>query len=87
MSMDQGSVHPIDEKWRPTGKQITAAVISVVAVLFIFQNTGTGHFHFLFFDFKAPVWVWLLVVFGAGVATGLLIAHRRAQRAARAGSG
>jgi uncharacterized integral membrane protein len=51
--------HPANEGWRPTTKQIIAAVIAVVALLFIFQNTGTGHFHFLWFDFQAPVWIWL----------------------------
>jgi uncharacterized integral membrane protein len=73
-----------DKGWRPTPKQIIAAIIAVVAVLFIFQNTGTGHFHFLWFDFQAPVWIWLLAVFAGGIATGLLIANRRAKRQAAA---
>jgi uncharacterized integral membrane protein len=73
---------PAQEGWHPTKKQIIAAIIAVVALLFIFQNTGTGHFHFLWFDFTAPVWIWLLLVFAGGVATGLLIAGRRAARAA-----
>jgi uncharacterized integral membrane protein len=70
------------EGFRPTKKQIIGAIVVVVAVLFIFQNTGNGHFHFLWFDFKAPMWIWLLLVFAGGVATGLLIASRRAKRAA-----
>jgi uncharacterized integral membrane protein len=80
MSMENAPTQPADEKWRPTTKQIIAAIIGVVALLFIFQNDNTGHFHFLWFDFTAPVWLWLLVIFGAGIATGLLIASRRAQR-------
>jgi uncharacterized integral membrane protein len=52
----------------------------MAALLFIFQNTNTGDFHFLWFDFKAPVWFWMLVVFGAGIATGLLVAGRRAKQ-------
>jgi uncharacterized integral membrane protein len=68
------------EGFHPTKKQIIAAIIAVVALLFIFQNTGTGHFHFLFFDFQAPLWIWLLAVFAGGIATGLLIASRRAKR-------
>jgi hypothetical protein len=47
--------HPANEGWHPTTKQIIAAILAVVAVLFMFQNTGTGHFHFLWFDFQAPV--------------------------------
>jgi uncharacterized integral membrane protein len=70
---------PAKQRWRPTGRQIIAAIILVAAVFFIFQNTKTGHFHFLFFDFNAPVWVWVLVVFGGGMVTGLLLASRRAK--------
>jgi len=67
-----------EQRWRPTGRQIIAAIIVVAALLFVFQNTSTGHFNFLWFDFNAPVWLWMLVVFGAGIATGLLVAQRRA---------
>lgn len=69
---------PAKQRWRPTVRQIIAAIIVVAALLFIFQNTHTGDFHFLWFDFKAPVWFWMLVVFAAGLATGLLLAGRRA---------
>ena len=68
------------QRWRPTRGQIIAAIITVVALVFIFQNDSSGHFHFLWFDFQAPVWVWLLVVFGGGIATGLLIASQRAKQ-------
>ena len=73
---------PAKEGWRPTKKQIIAAVIGVVALVAILQNTRTGHFSLLWFDFQAPVWIWLVVNFGAGVATGLLIASRRAKKKA-----
>jgi uncharacterized integral membrane protein len=79
MSSESAPAQHASEGFHPTPKQIIAAIIGVVAVLFIFQNTGTGHFHFLFFDFQAPVWIWLLAVFAGGVATGLLIASRRAR--------
>jgi uncharacterized integral membrane protein len=82
MSMVNPPQQPPKEGWHPTRKQIIAAIIAVVAVLFIFQNTNRGHFHFLWFDFQAPVWIWLLLVFAGGVATGLLIASRRAKRQA-----
>jgi uncharacterized integral membrane protein len=71
---------PAKQRWRPTGRQIISAIIVIAALLFIFQNTKTGDFHFLWFDFKAPVWFWMLVVFCAGVATGLLAASRRAKQ-------
>ncbi|HEY1278065.1 MAG TPA: LapA family protein [Acidimicrobiales bacterium] len=82
MSMVNPPDQPAKEGWHPTKKQIIAAIIAVVAILFIFQNTNTGHFHFLWFDFEAPMWIWLLLVFAGGVATGMLIASRRAKRAA-----
>jgi uncharacterized integral membrane protein len=79
VNQPERSVH---EGWRPTPKQVVAAVIVVVALVAILQNRRTGRFDLLWFDFEAPVWIWLLVVFAAGVATGLLIASRRAKRKA-----
>jgi uncharacterized integral membrane protein len=72
------------QQWRPTGRQIIAAIIALAALLFIFQNTHTGDFHFLWFDFKGPVWLWMLLVFAGGIATGLLLAGRRAKKKAAA---
>jgi uncharacterized integral membrane protein len=87
MAMENAPPQPADQGWRPTKKQIIAAIIGVVALLFIFQNTQSTHFHFLWFDFKAPAWIWLLLVFTAGIGTGLLIASRRAKKkAAEAGA-
>ena len=77
MAIVNESKPPAKQRWRPTGRQIIAAIIVVAALLFIFQNTQTGDFHFLWFDFKAPVWFWMLAVFCAGVVTGLLAASRR----------
>ena len=71
---------PAKQRWRPTGRQIIAAIIVIATLLLIFQNTKTGHFHFLWFDFTAPTWFWLLVVFCGGVVTGVLFAGRRAKR-------
>jgi uncharacterized integral membrane protein len=65
-----------------TTKQIIAAVIVVVALIAVLQNTRTAHFSFLFFDFEAPIWLWLVAIFSAGVATGLLLARNRARKKA-----
>ena len=67
---------------RYTTRQIVAGVIIVLALIVVLQNTRTAHFDFLFFDFDAPVWVWMITLFGAGVATGLLLASRRAKHKA-----
>ena len=85
MSIEQQPPDNAGERWRPTTKQVIGAVIVVVALVAVLQNTRRGHFNFLFFDFNAPVWVWLLVNFGAGFATGLLVARRRAHRASTTG--
>jgi uncharacterized integral membrane protein len=77
--MEKRPQESLDERWRPTRKQVGAALIAVVALVFVLQNTRTGRFEFLVFDFEAPVWIWLVVNFAAGVVTGLLIARRRAK--------
>jgi protein-S-isoprenylcysteine O-methyltransferase Ste14 len=89
MSTVNESKPPAKERWRPSGRQIIAAVIVVAALVFIFQfqfqnEPHTGHFHFLFFDSTAPVWFWMLVVFGAGLATGLVVAGHRAKQKSEA---
>jgi uncharacterized integral membrane protein len=63
---------------------VIGAVIAVVALVAVLQNTRTGHFSILWFDFQAPVWIWLVLNFGAGVLTGWLIASRRAKKKAAA---
>jgi uncharacterized integral membrane protein len=65
------------KKWLTT-RNIIIAVIVVVSLVFILQNTRTAHFNILWFDFRAPVWVWLVVIFAAGLATGYLLARHRA---------
>jgi uncharacterized integral membrane protein len=77
-----GGVKETREGFRPTSRQIIAAIIVVVALIFILQNTREGHFSFLWFDFTAPVWLWIVIVFAGGVATGLLLARRQAQKKA-----
>ena len=76
------SAEPSATKRRFTTKQIVAAIIGVLVLVAILQNTRHGHFTFLFFDFTAPVWLWVVVVYGAGIVTGLLIARSRARRRA-----
>ncbi|MDN5790604.1 MAG: LapA family protein [Micrococcales bacterium] len=51
-------------------RTVIAAVIVVLALIFVFQNTGSGRVSFLFWEFNAPAWIWLVIVFAAGVAVG-----------------
>jgi len=70
------------EGFRPTPKQIIAAIIGLLALIFIFQNTKEGTVNFLFWDITVATWIWLLLVFIAGGVVGYLIAMRRIKRAA-----
>jgi len=73
-------------KWtdRLTRRRVIGGIIAIIALLFIFQNTGSGHFHFLFFDIEAPRWLWLIGVFAAGYATCVLWTRHRAASGSKA---
>jgi uncharacterized integral membrane protein len=64
---------PVEDKRQFTTKQIVAAIIGVLVLIAILENTREGHLTFLFFDFTAPVWIRIVVVYGAALATGLLV--------------
>ena len=51
--------------------------IAVLAIAFILQNRESVQVDLLTFQFSAPQWVTLLVVFLAGLATGLLWSRRK----------
>ena len=61
-------------------KLIVAAVIVVLALTFVFQNTATGRVDFLFWSFEAPAWLWLLIIFLAGTLAGWLFGRRGRRR-------
>lgn len=65
---------------RISPKMIVGIVLGVLALVFIFQNTGTGHVNFLFWDITLPAWVWLLVIFLAGVVVGSMFPWFRGRR-------
>jgi uncharacterized integral membrane protein len=59
-----------------------AAVIAIVALLFVLQNTESTTFEFLWFDFEMPKWVMLVVFAGVGavVLYGLQLRRRRRRK-------
>ena len=59
-----------------------AALIAIVAILFVFQNTDRVKFEFLWLDFEWPMWI-MLVVFGCVGAAILYGLQRRQRRRSR----
>lgn len=57
-----------------------AAIITVVALLFILQNTESVRFNLLWFDFGWPLWAMLLVFMGIGALMAWGVDRRRARR-------
>lgn len=53
-------------------RTITAAIIVILALIFIFSNTATATLHFLGLHWGMPGWVWFLVLFAGGVVAGSL---------------
>ncbi|MGB0114062.1 MAG: LapA family protein [Ilumatobacteraceae bacterium] len=60
-----------------------AAVIGLVSLLFILQNTENVTFNFLWFDFRWPLWIMLIGFMVAGAAVGWGITHRIKSRKTR----
>jgi uncharacterized integral membrane protein len=62
-----------------SGRLIGGAVIAVLAIIFIAQNTERARVHILFWDSDKSVWVWFLVLFAAGFIVGSVFPwfHRR----------
>jgi uncharacterized integral membrane protein len=72
-----------EERYRPSAKMVIGAIIAILALVFVFQNTDKKQVNFLWMDFNAPAWMWLLVIFLAGSFVGYMFARRQARRAAR----
>ena len=71
-----------DEGFRPTPKMIIGAVLGVLALVFIFQNSQKGTVQFLWMDFTTAYWIWLLLMFLIGGLVGYMVAMRRVKRGA-----
>ncbi|WP_460772640.1 lipopolysaccharide assembly protein LapA domain-containing protein [Microbacterium sp. GXF7504] len=55
-----------------SGKAITAIIIAIAALAFVFSNVGPATLRFLFLQFTMPAWAWFLAVLVAGVVIGSL---------------
>jgi uncharacterized integral membrane protein len=61
-------------------KLIVAGVVAVLALIFVFQNTGSRRIHFLFWSLSMPQWIWLLVIFVAGAVVGSIFPWLRPRK-------
>jgi uncharacterized integral membrane protein len=61
-------------------RTVVAGVLVILAVVFIFQNTGSRRVHFLFWSMSMPAWIWLLVIFVVGVVAGSVFPWLRKRR-------
>lgn len=51
-------------------RMVVGAVLVVLALTFVLQNTSRGRVSFLFWQVTAPAWTWLVVMFAGGVVVG-----------------
>jgi uncharacterized integral membrane protein len=70
------------EKWRPSPRQIIAAVIAVVVVIFIVQNRNRVTIDLFTASFSCPLWLLLLVM----TAVGMLLCYGFMRRRSKAGA-
>lgn len=59
------------------------ALIAIIALLFIVQNTERTQFHFLWFEFDWPLWIMLLAFMTVGALVAYAITRRIKSRHAR----
>jgi|GEM_PF-3390869 len=69
--------------WRHYGKLGFVGVIVILALVFIFQNTGKAAVSFLWMEGQMQLWIVMLILFVAGMLAGFFIAWRRARRRRR----
>jgi uncharacterized integral membrane protein len=78
--------HDDDRSGAPTAEQLRRfgppAVLGVLALLFVFQNTDTVSFEFLWLTFEWPLWIMLLVFAAVGAVVFWGAARRRRSRKA-----
>lgn len=71
----------------PTPKQIAAAVLGVLLLVVVFQNTQDTTVTLLFFDVNASLWIILLGTIAISLLIGVLIGGHRAKPSKKAKKG
>jgi len=57
-------------RFKVTGRMIVGAVIAVLALVLILQNTHDVQVHVLFWHADRPLWLWFLLLFAGGFVVG-----------------
>ena len=60
------------------------AIVTIIGLLFVLQNTRSATFNFLWFEFRWPLWIMLVVFMCIGAAISYGIGRRRRWRSAQA---
>jgi uncharacterized integral membrane protein len=62
---------------RVSPREVVAAVLGLLILIFVVENTRSVHIRFIFPQVKAPLALALILAFVAGVGAGLLLRRRR----------
>jgi uncharacterized integral membrane protein len=73
---DAGRSDVDHEGFRPSGKQIGAAVILVALIIFVLQNTDTTSVTLLIFDVTFPLWLILAGTIVLSMGVGYVLGSR-----------
>jgi lipopolysaccharide assembly protein A len=60
-----------------TARRIIGILLAVVALIFVFSNTGEVNLKFLWLDVSAPGWLMLLLLLLIGVLIGFVLGRKR----------
>ena len=63
--------------WPLSARQTVAALVAIVALVFILQNTDEVSIDLFTVSVSAPLWLVLGVLFVVGVLVGMLLQRRR----------
>lgn len=58
------------------GRLVVGAILLVVLLVFVFQNTDDTALTFLFFDFNAPLWLMLAITLVISLGIGFVLGRR-----------
>jgi uncharacterized integral membrane protein len=70
-----------DSGFSMSPRVLIAIIIAVLALVFIFSNTGTATLSFVGLQFTAPGWIMFMVILLSGFLIGFMMGRNRYKRA------